>query len=252
MSEISKLPKAPLQEVIFEVRWELDISPFINKPEDNFLKMALGVFSSLVKKEFPYFVSKYPQDIPSFLVNYQPTYQFWMGENTWPVYQLGPGIFTVNETEKNYEWQKHFYPLLNNGLKYLIKAYGKELPFNFVSLRYIDVVRVADYGTSGWKEFIEKNFNFKFDNLFNQQGKLSQIQFTQVFKQKDDTDLIISLSNGKNNLNEDIFIWETAVQKNANFTLKDLKSWINQNHKLTSKIFKEICKDEFYDSFTRI
>src|SRR3990170_863114 len=92
---IEKLPNAPLQEVIFEIRWDLNINSAINREFDEGYAIALGQLVTLLKNDFPHVVCKIPGGFPTDLLNYSTVYQFWKGENIWPVLQLGPGIFTV-------------------------------------------------------------------------------------------------------------------------------------------------------------
>lgn len=251
MIEIPKLPKAPLQEVIFEVRWELDISPETNQPFDLNFNAAVGVMKETVKKEFPEFKQKFPPGIqfPSDFLNYQTMYQYWAGENKWPVLQLGPGIFTVNETEANYQWKSHYFPLIKKGLNWLKKSYNQELKYNFSSLRYIDRIKINDYNFSEWLSFIKDNLNFEIKTEFNTRGQLKQFRFNQVYELKDGSDLQITLSNGKNNKLEDILVWETAIINLTIIDSKKLLKWIEQSHKITHELFKEICKDDLYNSF---
>ncbi|MDT3739357.1 MAG: TIGR04255 family protein [Candidatus Kapabacteria bacterium] len=251
-TEIIKLPKAPLQEVIFEVRWDLDISKETNQLFDSEFDIAVGIMYSNIKKDFKLLKQKLPEGIqfPQEFLNYQTIYQYWTGENLWPVLQLGPGVFTVNETEKNYQWFKHYFPLVKKSLTWLQKAYNKELNYNFASLKYIDKVNVKDYDFKDWLSFIRKNLNINIENKFDTRGKLKQFNFSQVFELDDSSELHLNIINGKNDKQEDILVWETSIIKLVNFNQKNLIKWLENSHTITSKLFKEICKDEFYNHFT--
>lgn len=250
-SEILKLPKAPLQEVIFEVRWELDISQETNQLYDSNFDTAVGLMRLNVKTEFPVYKQKFPPGLqfPIGFLSYQTMYQYWSGENKWPVLQLGPGIFTVNDTEANYEWFNNYYPLIKKALSWLKESYNQELKFNFVSLRYIDRISTKDYHFSDWLNFIRENLNFELKNEFDTLGKLKQFNFNQIFELEDGSELQITISNGKSNNLDDILVWETAVIKMSTFDDIGLKEWLDQSHNTTSNLFKEICKYELYNSF---
>jgi uncharacterized protein (TIGR04255 family) len=247
---MTKLPKAPLQEAIFEVRWDLDVVPETNQATDKGFDMALGSLRSLCKERFPHVVRKLPDDVPVQLFPYKTTYQYWTAENTWPLLQLGPGIFTINDTERNYEWGNNYYPLIKNGIKWLCEAYNQQLSFGFVALKYIDVVKATDYNLKKWPDFISDHLNFKFENSFNPRGDLKQFQFNQVFDQEDGSSLHLSISSGRNKGGEDIFIWQTSVLKRQSFTPEELINWTKEAHNIVSRLFKEICKPTFYDSFS--
>ena len=154
---MKKLPNAPLKEVIFEIKWDLDINPDTKQQFDHGIDTAVGELKVLLKKDFPYFNRKIPAEFPVQVMNHKVVYQYWKGEETWPVMQLGPGIFTVNDTDKNYEWHDRYYPMIKTGIENLIKVYEKKLEFKLASLRYIDVVNVNDYEFDNWKNFIESN-----------------------------------------------------------------------------------------------
>jgi len=247
---MEKLTKAPLQEVIFEIRWLLE--PDINGRQllDPKYQFALGIFKDAVKENFPHHVARFPQEIPHQMLNYQTVHQFWHSEDQWPVVQLGPGIATVNDNEKNYEWEETYLPNIQYTLDALVKSYG-QMVFNFISLRYIDVVRVADYGFTEWKDFVQKHIKFRFENHFDTRGELTALNFEQTFKLNDNSHLNVSFNSGKNNKKEDIFIWQTAVSKQGTFEAADIVPWLHIAHECTSDLFKEICKDKFYASFSK-
>src|SRR5690606_34121562 len=125
-------------------RWPLQPDTSGQQLIDPEYAFALGKFQDALKDAFPHHVAKFPSEVPYQLLNYQTAHQFWQKNKQWPVVQLGPGIATVNDTEQNYEWKKTYLPNVETMLKALQKSYGK-LVFKSLSLRYIDVVRVADY-----------------------------------------------------------------------------------------------------------
>lgn len=245
------LSKPPLQEVLFEIRWQMENSDYTNQTYDKFFDIAVGHLHSKAEKEFPVFKTK----VPSFLLgkqdllSYQTVYQYWTGENKWPVIQLGPGIFTVNNTDDNYNWKSNYLPLVKKGLKWLEESYLKKLNFNYLSLRYIDTISTKDYKFTDWCNFIEDNLNFKVSNLFNTHGSLKQFNFNQVFQMNNGSDLQIIISNAQNDKLEDILVWETAVINNKAINSNEIANWLETAHNITHNLFTEICKDELYNSF---
>jgi uncharacterized protein (TIGR04255 family) len=119
---MAKLPNAPLQEVIFEVKWDLDVKEETNQTYDKGFDIAAGKFSGIVQEKFPVVRRKLPEEIPNNFLNYKTVYQYKSGEQTWPILQLGPGIFTVNDTDKNYDWNKTYFPLIQQSINWLEKA----------------------------------------------------------------------------------------------------------------------------------
>lgn len=244
---------APLQEVIFEIRWTFGTDSQSMQAVDTEYPMAVGKMQNLVEDEFPVYKRKHPIDIPEQpVLHYQTVHQFWSKDGSWPILQLGPGIFTINDTEKNYDWNTTFLPMVIKNVEKLWKAYSSKIKVNLASLRYIDVVSLPEYGQKdqNWEDFIQNNLNFSFKNSFNTRGKLSQFQMNQFFELEDKSALHINISSGKKN-REPGLIWQTAVVKNQAFTEEDLIEWLRKAHSVTSELFKEMVKPHFYGSFTK-
>lgn len=132
------MKNAPLKEAIFEVRWApvLDVNGL---PEDSGYQLAQGLFAKDIRQKFP--VHKTVNTIPdNFRIFPTVQHQFWTGELTWPVVQLGPGILSVNNTEANYIWTETFHPHILWALDVLETSYEKEFVFKSAALRYIDAV----------------------------------------------------------------------------------------------------------------
>lgn len=246
-----KLPKAPLQEVIFEIRWDLVPDAISGHSIDPGFQLAQGKLQQAIREKFPEFQRKVPHGFPDQLFNYQVVNQYWSKDRRWPVIQLGPGIFTVSDTELNYEWPVTYSPLIRESLNWIVNAYDEQLKIRFAALRYIDSVRLGDYGFEGrWQDFIVEHFNFSFVNSFNTRGELKALNFSQNFELEDNSSLHIRMNSGKfRSTNEDALIWETAVSKRDQFELESLLSWTEFAHSTTSDLFREMTKQHFYDSF---
>lgn len=248
---MAKLPKAPLQEAIFEIRWELEIEPATNQQSDIGFPLAQGKLQSIVKDRFPIFQRKIPVGFPDQLFHYQIVNQYWSGSEKWPVLQLGPGIFTVNDTDDNYDWPKTYFPLVKQALEWIYLAYDGKLKTNNATLRYIDSVKIKDYGyEEKWQDFVKDNFNFSFENHFDSRGSLRKLQFDQYFEMPDQSSLHISMNSGKYRKSDDqALIWQTAVTRNNRFEKDSLILWLEQAHAVTSDLFREMTKPKFYASF---
>jgi uncharacterized protein (TIGR04255 family) len=84
-----------------------------------------------------------PSGLPS--LPFQPLYRFRKAgpEDGTTLYQLGAGLFSANITPPYHTW-KHFRPVVERGIGHLIEARDeaeRQLPFQQVSLRYIDAFR---------------------------------------------------------------------------------------------------------------
>lgn len=252
---IEKLPNAPLQEVIFEIRWDLNINPASNREFDEGFAIALGTLATLLKNDFPHIVRKIPDDFPADLLNYSTIYQFWKGEDIWPVLQLGPGIFTVNDTDKKYCWKDTFFPLIVESTNKLFEAYNQKINLNFCSLRYIDAVKIIDYQVTvkdNLLPFINDSLKIELHNHFDTLGPMESLNLNQTFGLKDGSALHINVTTGSDKKTHDpTLVWQTAIVKKGRFTRNEMTEWCTHAHEIISPLFKKMTRGKFYDSFTR-
>jgi uncharacterized protein (TIGR04255 family) len=246
-----KLPKAPLQEAIFEIRWELEVDPKTGQLIDPGFQLAQGKLQDIAKNKFPVFNRKLPHGFPEQMFPHQVVNQYWAAKETWPVIQLGPGIFTVNDTDMKYDWHKTYFPLIKECLTWIFKVHENPLKINTVILRYIDSVKLKDYGFEGrWHEFVTQHFNFSFVNSYNTRGTLKALHFSQSFELPDKSELQVSMNSGKyRKTDDDALIWQTTVAKQDSFDQASLLTWLEEAHTTTSALFREMTKPKFYDSF---
>lgn len=249
---MKKLPKAPLREVILEIKWEMQVDSSSGFLTDPGFQLALGKFHQSIQNEFPLNIQKFPNDVPIHILGQQALYQFWKAKEAWPVIQIGPGILIINEVEKSYDWEKSFYPLVEETLEKMDRAYQGNIPFNSFALRYIDAVKVSDYAFTDWPSFFKKHINFDFSNSFNTTEPVAGFNFDQTFRLEDNTLLNVIFSSGNNQQGELMFFWQIVVQGNGSFTKDLLTSRIKKAHTITSEKFRDICKKDFYGSFSTL
>lgn len=250
---MNRLPRAPLQEVIFEIRWKLETDPSTGQMIDKHFELAGGRLQDLTKAEFPFYNRKIPGFIPFQQFPYQIIHQFWKGNGLWPVIQLGPGIYTVNDTDKNYEWNKTYLPLIKKGIEWLYQSYSDPLEINACSLRYIDSVKVKEHSFTGnWSEFIYKNLKIKIENNFKTTGKQEHLQMHQTFLLDNGNDFSLSINDANDaKTGETVLVWQTVVIHKVKINKEHLIDWVREAHKTTSDLFKEMTKGDFYDSFSK-
>jgi uncharacterized protein (TIGR04255 family) len=248
---MSRLPNAPLQEVIFEVGWALDIDPSSGIETDSRFNLALGSLKTLVKEKFPHHVPRVPFfDLVPHAFNRQAVMQFRKEPKGRPLLQLGPGVFTVNDTDKDYDWDANFKPTLLYGLEKLEEAYDGQLLYEHAVLRYIDSVRVSDYGFNDWASFIAQNLRFRFENSFDADLVPKEVAFNQLFDLPNGDQLQLQVGSGTDAGGEARLIWETIVSRKHAFDREGLVKWGQEAHTYSSKIFKQFCQPAFYGSFS--
>lgn len=244
---IPKLAKAPLQEVIFEAFWELDVDEKSRSQFDTGFDLAQGIFFNFLSKDYPYYIKKTPPLIPLQLLNRTPVHQFWRAKDEWPVIQLGPGILAANVTEKNYVWETGFQPVILHALDALLKSYKETPRFEKLSLRYIDSVELEGEDQNNFLSFIEKNLQIKVMKQFDIPGSIKDQSISQVYKLDDESQLQIIISNGTKK-DKPAVVWQTIITKEKSFSPDEIREWIVYAHTTISNLFRRMLKKEYYDS----
>lgn len=244
---VQKLKKAPLKEVIFELYWE-GLSQQNDIMQDPGFENAIGKLQERLEVIAPIQKRLYPLSGPVKVFGL-PVFQYWKGELKWPVIQHGPGMFTVNDTELNYVWADTYKPLVLQSLDVVIASYGKPLPFNRVTLKYIDAIDVSDNDLQG---FVGNNFQIRIENKFELPGKSGSFNLLQRFELSDGSTMQLQISSGVNNENNSpAVVWATSVEKVGKISKEDIIIWLETAHDHSSKIFKTMLKPEFYDSLDK-
>lgn len=247
---MGRLPNAPLQEVIFEVRWNLDVQDGTNLLYDPKFEVGLGELRHLVKKRFPEVKRKFHEQIPVQLLPHTASWQFRPSPGGWPLIQLGHGVLTVNDTDTDYDWKKVFFPLIKDALHWLEQAYEGAPTFSYAELRYIDSVRTREHAFKGWDSFVSGNLNVSVNNQFKAPGRVLDVGLHQVFELERDGQLLVAVNSGKRE-KDDAMIWQTAVQQPGPFDKASLLDWADGAHRMSHDLFEQLCKPEFHERFTR-
>lgn len=249
---MNKLSRAPLQEVIFEVRWDLQVNAQTRQEFDPKVELALGKLQGFARNKFPFYRRKMPQEIPVHALPYQAVHQFWRDQRVWPVIQLGPGIFTVNDTDKNYEWTSSYFPQIEECLFWLYEAYDNDLRVRFCNLNYIDVIKLKDHGNpDDLRDFIAGNLKVRVSNEFQSPGSRGGINIMQTFNLEDGSMLSLVIADGLDQKTQDpILMWQTGITANQPFDKDRVLVWCQTAHSIVSDLFKEMTKGRLYDSFT--
>ncbi len=242
-----KLKNAPLKEAIFELFWQLPLDGS-NFPTDPELTFAVGKFQSLLKDTYP--INK-SLDSPggSLRIYPKPSYQFWKGEMEWPVIQLGHGLLTINDTDKNYVWESTYKPNIEKAITVLQKAYERKPNFNKVRLTYINAVDF-DPQTQAPSDFISENLLTPINTNYELPGKEINMWISRTFSIEKVGSFQINIQNGINNANgKPSIIWTTVVEQSGNFSVDDIYTWLDNAHNITSSFFVKMLKPEFYETF---
>lgn len=147
------LSKVPLQEAIFEFRWGLhphEISSDLLF--DSNYKLLVGRFFDRIRVKYPHHEALAMASMPDEMVAYNVQHRFREVKDGWPLVQLGPGVLTVNHTQK-YEWPD-FLDRCNTAMAILVDSYPdiEKLKPQQLTLRFINNLETGD---SGYQDFLK-------------------------------------------------------------------------------------------------
>ena len=140
------LQNKPLIEAFVEVRWQL-AQDDTERLVDPLYKFLLGRLYDRLLEQFPEHEKLPTATVPDEMVPHVVQHRFRPGPNEWPVVQVGPGIFSVNQTQA-YTWSE-FTNLAQWAVGKLHEAYPKpdELRIQRLLLRYIDAISLEPKST---------------------------------------------------------------------------------------------------------
>ena len=132
----------PLVEVIAEVHWETQkIASIPGGGVDPFYSACLdAIRKNSHFGDFRHEEHLMPDQVPIEFFSNKPLVRFRKQANSWPLYQLGPGIFVTNLTPPYQGWQD-FKKILAHGLRALFANYpyaDTQLKISKLELRYVD------------------------------------------------------------------------------------------------------------------
>ena len=241
---MSKLPKAPLIEVVFELRWSVK-----NKSDLMNAEYLYGDIFAEIKNKFPQRERILPIEIPVELTINKPVYRYRANKSGYPLIQIGPGLLTLNTTANLYEWNVFF-----NDAKELTKTFikifkpGKEKKIN-LSLLYLDFFPF-DFSSGDVSKFINENLNITIKQSFIENVNYpKEIDIAYSFDINQGV-LKVSLQKGTyKSQNEGLLLQSringAPIQPETNL----ITEWLNYSHGICSNLFKELTKGQLYESF---
>jgi uncharacterized protein (TIGR04255 family) len=261
---LAKLPNAPLTEVVFELRWMLEGNepiplPFRNDPgyyvmADRFADIASQHGFSVNKK-----MSPDPQSTA-----YSISWRFYKGqEQSFPLWQIGPGILAVNESA-SYEWTT-YKKLCLDAVRALIRCYPRMRRFNLkpihLELRYLDSFGLDEKANENLSDFLTRNTVLKFDLPNIVPGKLKDFTNGQLIlnfpvKGMAETFFVVAIGSGISQGIKSVIMESKLITKPSGGELKQGQSavsigqWLENAHGITSPFFKEFIKEQLMQKFS--
>ena len=261
MCEVALLKKAPLVEVIFELRWgqqtrtEHGVSVDFDPAEQAFLP---GEFKRIAEENDFREVEALAKP-GQMMMPYQAAHRFRKSKDTWPCLQIGMGILTVNQVNEGYEWES-FRESAQLGLTMLEQAHPhsvKELPGKALVLRYLDGFLLPD-GEQSFVKFMSDNLaiRLQFPNSLLESEHFEGVVHTPEFaftlmapelKGK----LVCRLQSGQKE-GKDAFVANTAVASSgeevAGLAREEMMDWLEKAHTIQHEFFQSFLKPEYMEA----
>lgn len=240
---MSRLPNAPLLEVIFELRWlmntqtQWDRYPYLH-----------GDLYNVLRKNYPKRELLAPAETPAELLVNRPVYRF-RSEHGYPLFQLGPGLLTVNTIDEEYDWNTYsaqISQILEKLFKTAEFAEGEKVK---PTLSYFDFFKV-DWEKEDILEYVNENFILsKFQALPETKRKPNKFKYGIGYPIESGS-LTIEINTAVNNKKEKGLILQTKIDgTNIPPERSLITEWLDNAHRYTSRLFKQITSGNLYKNF---
>jgi uncharacterized protein (TIGR04255 family) len=241
---MSKLPNAPLLEVVFELRWKIT-----NKTDLGRCQYLHGdMYSKLVGK-YPIREPLTPIEFPAELFLNNPAHRFRTKKGGYPLFQVGPGIITLNTVDETYLWPEYFN-LIKELINTFFEVYSRvELEKFTPILRYIDFFKI-DSGEINLIEFIKNSLNTNIEQRFYVASHSPSIITFNLSYPTELGQFTFNLNNGSNQRSEKGLVLQTGVNgMEFEPNSEKILNWIRDSHEFCSEIFKKMTAGALYESF---
>ena len=265
----TRLPKAPLTEVVFELRWNLQGGnelPAVVHSDPGLLPLLENFTLAMKKNGFGHF-----RDMSPALQTgaYGIARRFYKAASKpFPLMQVGPGIFATNESSQ-YDWIS-FKKQIRSGVETLLATYPKvgffSLTPNYLELRYVDAFDKSLVGDAALFTFLAKGTSLKFqfpafltdEKVFAGDPK-GRFLFQRPLKGRKETFFSVDIASGRNNdTKQDVVRMETKIISRGNDVpslkkprtfLSGIEDWAQSAHDVTSPFFKALISPEVMKKF---
>ncbi|HWC54327.1 MAG TPA: TIGR04255 family protein [Chitinophagaceae bacterium] len=241
---MSKLPKAPLIEVIFEIKWSVQ-----GTQEAQGVQYLHGDLYPLLKTEYPYREAVNPHVPMELMLVHAPTHRFRTAANDYPLVQVGPGLVTVNTVDSKYFWNDYEDRIMAV-LEKLKSVYTFKPHSNVhLALTYIDLLKF-DFQKGDILKFLDEYLNISIKQGFYKGQSAAGNVLLVLNYPTEQGSLNLNIGRGKDNKGFDgITINTNLVSGNIKPEIPLIRDWLNKSHELCSGLFKEMTKGKLYESF---
>lgn len=240
---MSKLQKAPLIEVIFEIRWNST-----NKQEIDKFQLLIGSLYASLKDDYEKPLNLLPDpNIPIQALLGKAIYRSRKKNGIPVLYQLGPGILSINYVGSDYDWD-----IFYNEICKIVEIFRILYPFNAkkdvqMSLKYLDFFDYK-FDQGNIFDYLKEKFHLSIDAEYIQNS--IGINFSTIQK-VNDAFFNLTINTGKLNDQRTGLVVEsklTTNQYSENFDIL-FKPTLLDFHLYLSDFFKSLTKGDLYESF---
>ena len=240
---MSKLPNAPLIEVIFELRWNVS-----DKQELGKCQYLHGDLFALIKSDFNYREALIAPEVPMELYQNVPAHRFRFAQNEYPLVQVGPGLLTLNTTDSKYIWND-FKSQIDNVISKFLEVYQfDEKQKISLILQYFDFFEF-DFESANVHEFLKNKLKISVEQEFYANiSKPNNLNLSFHYK-TEFGQLTITIFRGQNNAKDGIVMQTNITSDPIQPDLNVISIWLNNSQKFCSQLFKDMTKGTLYESF---
>lgn len=249
---------APLAEMIVEVRWRLTpvstvpnggVDPFHDILKKGLEKEVGGAGYSVVQEMVP-------PEVPREFLAGQPTTQYRKSHNVWPLFQLGPGVFTINITDEYSGWQGAFRNDVVVGLEAFYKAHPAHQMLHIETVR---LIAIDAFSTEhGYKNYLDYSKDFlnlglvlpkAFVEAYAQEDDSFETRSETIFRLKnlDASFARVSIGGGKKDTNKALVLQTTIETKLGFESSGDILEWLDSAHLSHREMFRSLLTEKLRD-----
>jgi len=242
---MSKLPNAPLLEVIYELKWNITNNQDLGK-----YQYLHGDLYAKLREFFTTREQLVAPEIPLDLLIQKAIHRFRRVANGYPLYQTGPGILTFNTDNDSYYWDQYYTEAERLTKSFFeVYQYSKDEKFR-PSLMFIDFFQF-NFNEKDVLSFITENLHININQTFyRQQSPASGFNLDLAYK-TEYGQLHILLSTGLANVKQGNGLILQTRLNGPEFAgnPEQILAWLSTAQDFCSKMFKEMTKGKLYESF---
>jgi uncharacterized protein (TIGR04255 family) len=250
------LLRKPLVEAVFELRWKLTGGPFPSAPlvDPNYKLLVGSLYEKVREGGYPFHEQLPTATVPDEFVPYLIQHRFRRTEGGYPLVQVGPGIFAVNDTA-DYSWKTHLRNVLE-AVGRLRETYAGELTPESFLLRYINAVPF-DFSTGDVFEYLRESLKVSVaypHQLFTEQPAEQRpntvILETRHSLTKPTGEAALKFTAAEVSGTQHL-AWETLVQSSGSDVppLDGLEPWLQQAHDVARAWFFTLIEGKLETEF---